>query len=148
MTNIRLPSTSAICGLCAAFFLVASTRMVGDLARSFLLWPHDAALYDWARALAMLLLSVVSPFVGLRLLYERCHCLLHGLLLGWLWLAVTAYNQTTVIYRVSHEPHLWILLPLIIAPVLFFAAVVWLLHTVQSREQGRGDRLPANTQVA
>ncbi len=150
--NIRLPFTSAIYGLCAAFFLVASAQMVSYLASSLRFWPHDAPLYVWTQVLVGLLFSAVSVLVGVRLLYARPHCLLHGLLLGWLCLAVTAYNQATFIYSISHNSRmhseLWFHLPGLISPVLFCVAVVWLLHTVRSREQGGRDDLPANIQVA
>ncbi len=150
--NVRLPSIPAIYGLCAAFFLVASIRMVSYLAASLPFWPHDAPWLVWTQALAVLLFSVVSAYVGVRLLYARPHCLLHGLLLGWLCLAVTVYNQVTFIYSVSHNSKLysdwWVHLPSLISPVLFCIVVVGLLHTVRSREHGGGDRLLANVQVA
>ena len=150
--NIRLPSIPAIYGFCAAFFLVASVRMASYLTASLPFWPHDAPLLVCTQALAVLLFSVVSAFVGVRLLYARPHCLLHGLLLGWLCLAVTVYNQVTFIYSVSHNSKLysdwWVHLPSLVSPVLFCLVVVGLLHAVRSREHRGGDRLLANAQVA
>ena len=155
--NARPPSNTAICGLCAAFFLAASVRIAGYLLPVPLLWQrHDVFTepFWWVEVVAGLAFVAAAAFVGIRLLYLRAHCILHGLILGWLCLAFSVVSSAQFIYSLVHGPSLqhleqWAaLLSGSAVSVLFPAVVAWLLHGIRFRERGGADLLPANIQVA
>lgn len=155
--NTRFPSNSAICGLCAAFFLAASIRTAGNLLSALFLWRGSNAIADpmlWAYIPAILFYAVACAFVGIRLLCLSTHCILHGLILGWLCLAISVTFSAQSFYHLAHGSGMrhseqWAVFLLgATVSVLFPTVVVWLLHRVRSRERGGAGPLPANLQVA
>jgi hypothetical protein len=152
----HLPSAPAIRGLCAAFFLAAGFRAATSVLAINTTWqePHLTTAF-WSSLPAFILwylFGAASALVGLRLLYDRAHCVPHGLVLGWLIFTVSLISPALTIYdlatRPSPPPAGSVFLFQSLVPALCSGAVLWLLYTLRPREQRNAEPLLNGAEVA
>ena len=140
--NTRLPSSAGIYGLCAAFLFGAAVHIVEYVLHLVFSWQqsrYSAPLYVWAIWMSALLSSIPVTWVGIRLLYMRAQCIMHGLICGWIILILNSTYWIVWFYDLTHGTRtlpgyfLSFLADAAISTIIS-GVVVWLLHELRSRE--------------
>ena len=144
--NTSLPSPSTIYGICGAFFLAAAMRAVEVLVGIATSWsrPEIMASVEITspRLFAWALFGIVVALVGVRLLYDRPHCVLQGLIAGWVILVGCCFLTARLLWQVNSLPSQTTLPPVWMShafsaavPGLFAGVVVCLLHSVRPKHE-------------